>query len=73
MTNYKEYLEAYVETLKTYPEYEAAVFEHKLFEKLFDRAVSDMQFRPASPKMRQDYMELAWKMWSYGAKYEYPE
>lgn len=68
----KEYTDAYVETLKTYPEYEEALFEQKLFEKLFKKAVSDMQFRPASPKMLQDYMELAWKMWNYGVNYEYP-
>ena len=69
----KEYMDAYVETLKTYPEYEAALFEQKLFEKLFKRAVSDMQFRPASHRMLQDYTDLAWKMWNYGANYEYTE
>lgn len=69
----KEYMDAYVETLRSYPEYEAALFEQKLFENLFDKAVSDMQFRPVSPNMREDYMELAKKMWKYGANYEYTE
>lgn len=69
----KEYMDAYVEALKTYPEYEAALFEQKLFEKLFTKAVNDMQFQPASPKMEQDLRDMAWKMWNYGANYEYTE
>ena len=67
-----EYMDVYVETLKTYPEYEEALFEQKLFEGLFNMAVNDMEFRPASDKMKEDLKDLAWKMWKYGEYYDYP-
>lgn len=68
-----EYLDAYAEALKDYPEYESSLFELALFNKLFNNAMMDMEFLPASDKMEQDLKSFAWKMWKYGAAYDFPE